>query len=109
MLDSAQKLIKTVGKHLNLSQEDTNYLLRANKELEELSRKYAAHLSEHIGPDQDIPAPDVSTNAEIIDWMLDEYIKTSGNESLATFTGKSIKKGGSLGREAATGRGGVIV
>src|SRR3990167_2123583 len=79
------------------------------KELEELSRKYAAHLSEHIGPDQDIPAPDVSTNAEIIDWMLDEYIKTSGNESLATFTGKCIKKGGSLGREAATGRGGVIV
>src|SRR3954466_15359204 len=42
-------------------------------ELEELSRKYARHLTPHIGPDQDVPAPDVNTNAEIIDWMLDEY------------------------------------
>ncbi len=78
-------------------------------ELEELSRKYAAHIHPHIGPDKDVPAPDVSTNAEIIDWMVDEYEKQIGEEARATFTGKSVAKGGSPGREAATGRGGVIV
>lgn len=56
-----------------------------------------------------MPAPDVNTNAEIIDWMVDEYQKLSGDTSRASFTGKSIKNGGSLGRDAATGRGGVIV
>lgn len=77
-------------------------------ELEELSRKYAAHLHQHIGPDKDVPAPDVNTNSTIIDWMVDEYEKLSGDTSKASFTGKSIGKGGSLGRDAATGRGGVI-
>jgi glutamate dehydrogenase (NADP+) len=78
-------------------------------ELEELSRKYAAHLSPHIGPDTDVPAPDVNTDATIIDWMIDEYEKQTGDTSKASFTGKSVNKGGSLGRDAATGRGGVIV
>ena len=78
------------------------------QELEELSRKYAAHLSPHIGPDKDVPAPDVNTNATIIDWMVDEFEKQTGDTSRASFTGKSLAKGGSLGREAATGRGGVI-
>ncbi len=78
-------------------------------ELEELSRKYAAYLTPHIGPDQDVPAPDVNTNAGIIDWMVDEYERLTGDTTKASFTGKSIGKGGSLGREAATGRGGVIV
>lgn len=78
------------------------------EELEELSRKYAAHLSPHIGPDKDVPAPDVNTNATIMDWMVDEYEKETGDTSHASFTGKSIANGGSLGREAATGRGGVI-
>ena len=77
-------------------------------ELEELSRKYAKALAPHIGPDKDVPAPDVNTNAQIIDWMLDEYQKETGDKSGATFTGKSLDKGGSLGRDAATGRGGVI-
>jgi glutamate dehydrogenase/leucine dehydrogenase len=77
--------------------------------LEELSRKYVQGLKDHIGPDIDVPAPDVNTNAEIIDWMVDEYEKTSGDTTKASFTGKSIKNGGSLGRDAATGRGGVIV
>jgi glutamate dehydrogenase/leucine dehydrogenase len=77
--------------------------------LEELSRKYVQGLKEHIGPDKDVPAPDVNTNAEIIDWMVDEYEKISGDTTKASFTGKSIKNGGSLGRDAATGRGGVIV
>jgi glutamate dehydrogenase/leucine dehydrogenase len=78
-------------------------------ELEELARKYAAHLTPHIGPDIDIPAPDVNTNATIIDWMVDEFQLQTGDTSRASFTGKSLDKGGSEGREAATGRGGVIV
>ena len=77
-------------------------------ELEELSRKYAAHLTPHIGPDKDVPAPDVNTNATIIDWMVDEYEKITGDTTKASFTGKSVGKGGSLGREEATGRGGVF-
>ena len=78
-------------------------------ELEELSRKYVQGLHKHIGPDKDVPAPDVNTNSKIIDWMVDEFEKLSGDISKASFTGKSIAKGGSLGRDAATGRGGVIV
>lgn len=79
------------------------------EELEELARKYVRHLQHHIGPDKDVPAPDVNTDPRIIDWMVDEYEKLTGDESKASFTGKSIEKGGSLGRDAATGRGGVIV
>lgn len=78
-------------------------------ELEEISRDYVHGLHEHIGPDKDIPAPDVNTNAQIIDWMVDEYEKLTGDDSRASFTGKSVKAGGSLGRDEATGRGGVIV
>jgi len=78
------------------------------KELEELSRKYVAHLHPHIGPDQDIPAPDVNTDMTIIDWMVDEYQKLTGDTSKASFTGKSLGQGGSLGRDSATGHGGVI-
>jgi glutamate dehydrogenase/leucine dehydrogenase len=77
-------------------------------ELEELSRKYVRKLEPHIGPEQDVPAPDVNTNSTIIDWMVDEYEKLTGDASKASFTGKSLANGGSLGREAATGRGGVI-
>lgn len=186
MLETAQELIRKTAKHLNLSAEDTEFLLKANAEhvfeielstgskhtayriqhdntlgpykggvrfhpevnldevralatlmtlktaavglplgggkggvavnpkelskdeLEELSRKYAAHLAQHIGPDKDVPAPDVNTNATIIDWMVDEFEKTTGDTSKASFTGKSIGKGGSQGREAATGLGGIL-
>ncbi|OGL37131.1 hypothetical protein A3E49_00700 [Candidatus Saccharibacteria bacterium RIFCSPHIGHO2_12_FULL_49_19] len=78
-------------------------------ELEELSRDYVLNLHEHIGPDKDVPAPDVNTDSQIIDWMVDEYEKLTGDTSKASFTGKSVKAGGSLGRDEATGRGGVIV
>jgi glutamate dehydrogenase/leucine dehydrogenase len=78
-------------------------------ELEELARKYAAHLHPHIGPDKDVPAPDVNTNAAVIDWMVDEYQQQTGDTTRASFTGKSLEGGGSEGREAATGRGGMIV
>lgn len=80
----------------------------SREDLEELSRKYVQGLQEHIGPEKDVPAPDVNTNATIIDWMVDEYEKNTGDTSRASFTGKSIEKGGSKGRDAATGRGGVI-
>lgn len=79
-----------------------------DKELQEVSRKYVQHLYQHIGPDKDIPAPDVNTNAQIIDWMVAEYERLAGDNPKAAFTGKSVRNGGSLGREAATGRGGVI-
>lgn len=78
------------------------------EELEELSRAYVRHLHKHIGPHKDVPAPDVNTNSQIIDWMVDEFERLTGDKSKASFTGKSIDNGGSLGREAATGRGGVI-
>jgi len=65
-------------------------------------------LKDHIGPDIDSPAPDVNTNAEIMDWMVDEYEQLTGETTKATFTGKSLHNGGSEGRLAATGRGGVI-
>lgn len=85
---------------------DPRTLSRA--EVETLARRYARHLTPHIGSDKDIPAPDVNTNAEIIDWMVDEYEKTAGKTDKGSFTGKSMAGGGSEGREAATGRGGVI-
>lgn len=78
-------------------------------ELERLSRSYSAAFAEHFGPDQDVPAPDVNTNSQIMAWMLDEYEKVVGHCSSATFTGKPVELGGSLGRTEATGRGGVIV
>jgi glutamate dehydrogenase/leucine dehydrogenase len=78
-------------------------------ELEELSRKYVRILAPFIGPKKDIPAPDVNTNPKIIDWMVDEYSRLTGDTTKASFTGKSLTNGGSEGRDAATGRGGVIV
>lgn len=81
----------------------------SSAELESVSRQFVRKLADHIGPDKDIPAPDVNTNAKIIDWMVDEYSQISGDKTKASFTGKSIANGGSAGREAATGRGGYIV
>lgn len=78
-------------------------------ELERLSRAYAKAISPFIGEDIDVPAPDVNTDGRIMMWMLDEYEKTIGKKSPATFTGKPVEAGGSLGRTEATGRGGVIV
>lgn len=77
------------------------------EQVEELARRYARHLAPHIGSKKDIPAPDVNTNPQIIDWMADEMQKEVG-EDRGAFTGKSMERGGSEGRVAATGRGGVI-
>lgn len=77
--------------------------------LEKVARGYVKALHAHLGPEVDVPAPDVNTDAEIIDWMVDEYSKVTGNHTKASFTGKTVQNGGSEGREEATGRGGVIV
>ena len=79
------------------------------RELEEVSREYVRAIYEYIGPDKDVPAPDVGTNAHIMEWMMDEYGKMTNKPDPATFTGKPVEKGGSQGREEATGFGGYIV
>lgn len=76
--------------------------------LEAVSRDFVRKLHEHIGPDKDIPAPDVSTDGEVMGWMVDEFSKQTGDTTKASFTGKALDNGGSEGREQATGRGGVI-
>ena len=77
-------------------------------ELERITRRYTAALGEAIGPDVDIPAPDVYTNAQTMAWMLDTYSQMHGRMVPAVVTGKPVSVGGSLGREAATGRGAAI-
>ena len=78
-------------------------------QLEELSRNFVKQVYKEIGPDTDIPAPDVGTNSKIIDWMADEYEKQVGKKAPGAFTSKSIKNGGSEGRTEATGQGGAYV
>lgn len=77
-------------------------------ELERLSRAYIRAMAEFIGPDTDIPAPDVHTNPRIMGWMQDEYETIRGRKVPAVITGKPINLGGSFGREEATGRGAFI-
>lgn len=74
-------------------------------ELERLSRGFIDQIADFIGPETDIPAPDVYTNAMIMGWMFDEYSKIRRQHTPAVITGKPIPLGGSLGREDATGRG----
>ena len=87
-------------------------------ELERLSRGYARLIADIIGPDKDVPAPDVNTTGQIMGWMVEEFIKLRTQNSMtkkdtdklrATFTGKRIEDGGSEGREEATGLGGLYV
>ncbi len=75
-------------------------------ELERLSRGWIQRLADFIGPDVDIPAPDVYTNPMIMGWMMDEYAKIHRCHAPAVITGKPVALGGSLGRDDATGRGG---
>jgi len=78
-------------------------------ELERLSRWWVQKLYKYIGPLDDVPAPDVNTNGEIMSWMVDEYSKLTGHWTPGTFTGKPISIGGSLGRDTATAQGGLYV
>ncbi|MFH1721580.1 MAG: Glu/Leu/Phe/Val dehydrogenase [Candidatus Altiarchaeota archaeon] len=84
----------------------------SEKELEKITRAFIRAIASDIGPDKDIPAPDVYTNSQIMGWVVDEYAKASGKpktEVLGVVTGKSLDEGGSLGRKEATGRGGQLV
>ncbi len=81
----------------------------SEKEIEEISRKYVQAFYKYIGPKKDIPAPDVYTNSKIMDIMVDEYEKLTGDKTKASFTGKSLNNGGSEGRETATAQGGVFI
>ena len=77
-------------------------------ELERLSRGYIRALGEFIGPEKDIPAPDVYTNPQIMAWMMDEFSKLRGYNTPGVITGKPLPLGGSLGRGDATARGGIF-
>jgi glutamate dehydrogenase (NAD(P)+) len=77
----------------------------SKKELERLTRRYTAEIINIIGPDIDIPAPDVNTNAQIMAWMMDVYSMQKGRTVPGVVTGKPIEIGGSVGRESATGMG----
>jgi glutamate dehydrogenase (NAD(P)+) len=74
-------------------------------ELERLTRRYASEISLLIGPDRDIPAPDVNTDAQVMAWIMDTCAVGSGRSAVGVVTGKPVELGGSLGRKEATGRG----
>jgi glutamate dehydrogenase (NAD(P)+) len=78
-------------------------------ELERLTRRYTSEIGIIIGPNQDIPAPDVNTNEQIMAWMMDTYSMNMGQTATGVVTGKPISLGGSLGRKEATGRGVFVV
>jgi glutamate dehydrogenase (NAD(P)+) len=78
------------------------------QELENLTRRYAAEISMLMGPESDIPAPDVGTNPQVMAWIMDTYSMHKGYSVPAVVTGKPISIGGSLGRLEATGRGVMI-
>lgn len=77
----------------------------SQRELEALTRRYTAELSDYIGPERDVPAPDVNTNAQIMAWVMDTYSMHMRHTVTAVVTGKPLELGGSLGRPEATGRG----
>jgi glutamate dehydrogenase (NAD(P)+) len=78
-------------------------------ELERLTRRYTAGIFATLGPDSDVPAPDVNTNERVMAWVMDTYSMRMGHTVTAVVTGKPIEMGGSLGRREATGRGCMIV
>lgn len=79
--------------------------LYSKKELERVTRRYTSEIGVIIGPQQDIAAPDVNTDAQVMAWMMDTYDMNTGLASTGVVTGKPIHLGGSLGRKKATGRG----
>ncbi|MGB2673068.1 MAG: Glu/Leu/Phe/Val dehydrogenase [Candidatus Acidiferrum sp.] len=77
-------------------------------ELERLTRRYTAELADWLGPERDVPAPDIGTNAQTMAWVMDTYSMHVGEATTAVVTGKPIELGGSRGRREATGRGVMI-
>jgi glutamate dehydrogenase (NAD(P)+) len=78
-------------------------------ELERLTRRYTTGIIKTLGPDSDVPAPDVNTNERVMAWVMDTYSMHVGHTTTAVVTGKPVEMGGSLGRREATGRGCMIV
>ena len=78
-------------------------------ELERLTRRYTASIIQTLGPDSDVPAPDVNTNERVMAWIMDTYSMHVRHTVTAVVTGKPVEMGGSLGRREATGRGCMIV
>jgi glutamate dehydrogenase (NAD(P)+) len=81
----------------------------SRRELEALTRRYVAEIIDAIGPERDVPAPDVNTNEQVMAWFMDTYSMHVGHTATAVVTGKPVELGGSLGRREATGRGVMIV
>jgi glutamate dehydrogenase (NADP+) len=79
------------------------------KELENLSRSWIRAFKNYIGPDKDVPAPDVYTTPQIMSWMMDEYSKLVGKKTPAVITGKPLEDGGSQGRDTSTAQGAMYV
>ncbi len=78
-------------------------------ELERLTRRYTSGIMQLLGPDTDVPAPDVNTNERVMAWVMDTYSMRVGRTENAVVTGKPVEMGGSLGRKEATGRGCMLV
>ncbi|HTG50753.1 MAG TPA: Glu/Leu/Phe/Val dehydrogenase [Gemmatimonadales bacterium] len=81
----------------------------SNGELERITRRYTSAIIETLGPDSDVPAPDVNTNERVMAWIMDTYSMHKRHTVTAVVTGKPVEMGGSLGRREATGRGCMLV
>jgi glutamate dehydrogenase (NAD(P)+) len=81
----------------------------SKRELEHLTRRYTAEIMNLLGPDTDVPAPDVNTNEQVMAWIMDTYSQHVRHTVTAIVTGKPVEMGGSLGRREATGRGCMLV
>jgi glutamate dehydrogenase (NAD(P)+) len=81
----------------------------SKREIEALTRRYIAEIVDAIGPEKDVPAPDVNTNDQVMAWVMDTYSMHVGHTTTSVVTGKPVELGGSLGRREATGRGVMIV
>ena len=81
----------------------------SNAELERITRRYTSAIIDTLGPDSDVPAPDVNTNERVMAWIMDTYSMQKRHTVTAVVTGKPVEMGGSLGRREATGRGCMLV
>ena len=88
---------------------DPNDKKYSEKDIERITRSYTREIIDFIGPDKDIPAPDVNTNSQIMDWISDEYCKQTRSEKINVVTGKTLINGGIQGRTQATGNGIMFV
>ena len=100
--------------HIPIRRRQGRHRLRPDQDVaprgsRRLTRRYVAEIIDLIGPEKDVPAPDVNTNDQIMAWVMDTYSMHVGHTATAVVTGKPIEMGGSLGRREATGRGVMIV